>query len=241
MTSCIFSPWRWSSALCYKASSCWFIHHFRILLKHGTMRDVIVFPWSAADSFWQPQQQESCQTNWVENECCANECCALRVMCVDGVSLVSSISYFSNHIYVSAARVSYCQNHIDAQGLAPCESVFATIVCAHWSKITCSTVSAWSSVMCDYCLNGDTHSTHKVGHLEVATHIIHPATLLPALFLIEYQLCACHTFSQQCSGMSHARQLVAAETMTDAEEFCQCALCLTQASLRKVQYKCENS
>ena len=44
--------------------------------------------------------------------------------------------------------------------------------------------------------------------------------------------------------MSHARHLVAAATLTKAEVFCQCTVCLTQAALqtkgplRKVQYKC---
>ena len=42
--------------------------------------------------------------------------------------------------------------------------------------------------MCVSCHNGDINTTHKAGHLNVATHIIYPATLLPAPFLTEYQL-----------------------------------------------------
>ena len=59
--------------------------------------------------------------------------------------------------------------------------------CAHLSKITFSTIAALSSVMCVSCLNGDTNTTHEVGHLEVVTHNIHPAPLPPAVFLTEYQ------------------------------------------------------
>ena len=53
---------------------------------------------------------------------------------------------------------------------------------------------------------------------------------------------------QQCSGGSHARQLAAAATMTEAEEFCHCALSLREATLQTplnhcamCEYQCESS
>ena len=53
---------------------------------------------------------------------------------------------------------------------------------------------------------------------------------------------------QQCSGGSHARQLAAAATMTEAEEFCHCVLSLREAALQtplnhcaKCEYQCESS
>ena len=44
---------------------------------------------------------------------------------------------------------------------------------------------------------------------------------------------------QHCSGRSHARQLVAAATMTEAEEFCHCALSLREAALQTPLNHCE--
>ena len=76
------------------------------------------------------------------------------------------------------------------------------------------------------CLNGDTNTTYEAGHHEVVTHIIHPASLPLALVQTEYQPCAFHTLSKKCSGMSHARRVVAAATLNEAEVFCQCAVCL---------------
>ena len=37
------SPWSRSSDLCYKESSCWFIHHFRIVMKLGQRECDVVF------------------------------------------------------------------------------------------------------------------------------------------------------------------------------------------------------
>ena len=64
----------------------------------------------------------------------------------------------------------------------------------------------WLSALCSKQVSGVVHhgdaSNARAGHLEVVTHIIHPATLPQVLFVTECQPGTYHTLPQQCPKKS---------------------------------------
>ena len=97
ITSCILSPWRWSSGLCSKQVLVGFLHLFRILMESGTMQDDVVL------SVLSRRQQRKLSDNSHNQKFSTiwlNECCAIQNMNVDGISLGELFSFRPTYLYI---------------------------------------------------------------------------------------------------------------------------------------------